>query len=94
MTSQDYDILFNKNFDILISNVCLSETPDYYRENILNNILKNCKYTFIIDGDGYKVDYNKWLLDTVGKYFEKVTSIESGYAKCMVIVGKKNKYET
>lgn len=87
--AQDYETLFDKEFDIFVSNVCLSETPDYYRDKLLNNILKKCKFVLIIDGDGYKKEYNTWLVDTVKKYFPEVESKPSGYAKCLAIAGKK-----
>jgi ubiquinone/menaquinone biosynthesis C-methylase UbiE len=87
--SQYFEGLFDRKFDIFISNICLSETPDYYRDTLLNNILKNCKFVLIIDGDGYKKEYNTWLTDTVKKYFTEVEIKNSGYAKCLAIAGKK-----
>ena len=89
VNAQDFETLFGREFDIFISNVCLSETPDYYRDDLLNNILPNCKYVMIIDGDGYKLEYNDWLGNTVKKYFTNVEIKDSGYAKCLAIVGKK-----
>lgn len=67
--SKNYKQIFNKSYDLFVSNVCLSEVPDYYREDIFNNVLPNCKSVFIIDGDPDQITFNIWLKESITKHF-------------------------
>ena len=46
--SHDYDQVFEKEYDMIISIQCLSETPEYYYKSILNNV--KASSCFILDG--------------------------------------------
>jgi phospholipid N-methyltransferase len=88
--SKNYKQTFNKSYDLFVSNMCLSEVPNYYREDIFNNVLPNCKNVFIIDGDVDQITYNNWLKESIAKYFkvinivDKPTAISRG---CFAIAG-------
>jgi SAM-dependent methyltransferase len=64
--------LLNSKFDLFVSNFCISETPAEYREQVLEDILPNCKYAFLIDGDGKNPKFDEWLENKLHKHFEKV----------------------
>ena len=87
--SQDYTNLFGRKFDLLVSNVCLSETPAYYREDLLANVLPTCNKVFIIDGEGLDLEFNDWLKNIIAKHFTEVQVTQTNYAKCFAICGTK-----
>lgn len=87
--SRDYEVLFNRKFDLFVSNLCLSETPSYYHTNIFNNILPNCERIMIIDGDDYLEGYNDLLMEAVKSTFTKVDVRDSGVCGCWAIYGEK-----
>jgi hypothetical protein len=66
---EDSKKLVGKEFDLFISNICLSETPEKYRQFLFDEIMPNCKRCFIIDGDGKDDSYNEWLEKSVKTYF-------------------------
>jgi len=51
MTVDEIDNLVGQEFDIFVSNICLSETPKEYRERLLNNVLPTCQRLYVINGD-------------------------------------------
>lgn len=72
--SDRYKDLFDKKFDLLVSNICLSELPVDYREDLLNGVLPNCDSVFIIDS-GY-VGFSSWLEQKITKFFTDVCFLE------------------
>lgn len=86
--SKDYKKSFNRSYDLFVSNMCLSEVPDYYREDIFDNVLPNCDSVFIADGDAEN-NFNDWLIESIKKNFEVVHIEETGYYKCIAISGYK-----
>lgn len=89
--SSHYQTLYGKEYDLFVSIMCLSEVPDYYRENLGNNIFPRCKNIYIIDGDSEDPAFDKWMISTVEKNFTYVDCQPSGYYTCLVVSGKKNK---
>lgn len=89
--SQNYKDLFEKKFDILISNVVIPETPKKYREDLLNHVIPNCSTAFIIgqltggwvDGDEYK----NWILDLFRSNYDNVHRELTSYKNCHVLIG-------
>jgi len=64
-----YTTLFDKKFDLLISNICISELPELYANDLLDNVLPNCKSVFIIDS-AIK-EFRVWLETKLIKYFDE-----------------------
>ncbi len=71
--------LFDKKFDLFISNICLSETPKEYRKELLDNVLPNCKTLFVLNA-GYKAhpllddgNFNVWLEQIVRSNFDETS---------------------
>lgn len=65
ITSREYENIFLKEYDLLVTNFALPETPEYYWRDIYDKVkVKNC---FIID-DGPNDDYenirNEWAKST------------------------------
>lgn len=60
------------NYDLFVSNICLSELTPEYRQEIFDCIMPLCKRCFIIDGDGKNDSFNKWLEDEVRANFNDV----------------------
>ena len=84
----DFEMLFDENFDLFVSNICLSETPREYRETFLNGVLPNCARLYIINADkrahpdldgGY---FNAWLEETIRKFFNRVVIKPISYNIC------------
>jgi hypothetical protein len=68
----DVDGVMDKEFDLFVSNICLSETPVEYRQRIFEDVIPNCKRCFIIDGDGKNDSFNQWLGKSIGDNFSHV----------------------
>ena len=86
--SQDYESLFSKKFDLIMSHYCLSEVPEYYRNNLLDHVMPNSKMAFIIDGDGFRPEYNGWLKAMFEKHYKKVCVEDTKvYKYCPAYVG-------
>lgn len=49
VSCDDYEELSYKDFDLCVSNLCMSELPEDYRDSLLVDVLCNCKYAFFID---------------------------------------------
>lgn len=98
--SQKYQELFNKNFDLIVANVVIPETPKKYREDLLNNIIPNTKYSMVIGQLGGEKDvsvynddkpneYKEWILDLFNKNFNIVNKELTPYCGCYVLTGEK-----
>lgn len=89
VVSQDYESLFDKQFDLFVSNVCLPETPDYYRVNLCSNVLPRCNFAFIIGGDDKNEadGYGKWIRDLFNCTFSQVAELPTGYCSTFAIGG-------
>lgn len=89
--AQDFRNLFNQKFDLVVSNICIPETPKEYREELLNNIIPNTQRAMIIgqlngvwvDGDEYEV----WLKGLFENSFNKVSCELTPYRNCHALVG-------
>ena len=64
--SFEYEKIFEKEYDLLVSIQCLSETPPYYSDNIFSNI--KVSNTFIIDGNPDMLEFDKRLLEFTETY--------------------------
>lgn len=59
-------------YDLFVSNICISETPPEYRQSVVDKIFPRCKRCFIIDGDGKNESFNEWLEKSVQDNFDGV----------------------
>lgn len=84
--SKDYEQVWNKPYDLFVSTFAISETPLYYKDNIYEYIIPNCKMVFIVDGDANN-NFNNELIKMMQKNFSNVTYKDSGMHKSMVITG-------
>lgn len=53
--------LAKQEFDLLISNYCLSETPVEYQQWVYNHLFPKCSRAFIIDGDQKQPTFEREL---------------------------------
>ena len=83
--------LQNQKFDILISNVCLCETPLSYLEYIGEFILPNCKNVFIIGGGYNNPQFYFWIIERLNNLYNKVIIKPSNYKYCVLGIGKEKK---
>lgn len=65
INAEDIRLLEKKEFDLLISNYCLSETPIEYQQWVANNIFPYCKKIDLID-----MDRNEGLFEKVKDVFD------------------------
>jgi 16S rRNA A1518/A1519 N6-dimethyltransferase RsmA/KsgA/DIM1 with predicted DNA glycosylase/AP lyase activity len=86
--SKDYEQVWNKPYDLFVSTFVISETPFYYKDNIYEHVIPNCKTVFIIDGDANH-DFNNELIKMMQKNFSNVAYQDSGMHKSMAITGSK-----
>jgi phospholipid N-methyltransferase len=91
----DYKTLFDTKFDILISNICIPETPKEYREDLLSNILPNCKASMILgqltgpwDVTG---DYQQFIMNVYNNTYKKVLVSPINYKQCYSVIGYENR---
>src|SRR5690606_11790145 len=82
--SENIENLHGYKFDLFISNICLSETPDDYRQMIIDNIWPNCKRLFVIDGCRTTKEgrYNEWLGWQVKNHFPVSVIQDMPYSIC------------
>lgn len=91
--SQNYKDLFGEKFDLIVSNVCIPETPKNYREDLLNNVIPNTKFSMIIgqltgkwvEGNEYEV----WIKNLFNNNFSEVKCELTPYARCYALTGEK-----
>lgn len=93
ITSNSFRNTFNKKYDLIVSNICIPETPKEYREELLNNIIPNTKYAMIIGqltGDWVVEDeYEVWIKSLFNNNFLDVKCKLTNYKNCYVLTGKK-----
>ena len=70
VSDEDYKSLFNKKFGLLMANVCLSEMPREYSDDLLDNVLPNCNAVFVIDSK--KEEIADWIEEKIRKNFTYV----------------------
>jgi phospholipid N-methyltransferase len=90
--SQDYKKLFNQKFDVLVSNVVIPETPKDYREDLLNNVLPNCKSSMIIcqikEKDDVGNDPMEFFFDELyNRVYTNVVFELTSYRNCYCLIG-------
>jgi ribosomal protein L11 methylase PrmA len=92
--SQNYKELLNQEFDLIVSNICIPETPKEYRENLLNNIIPNTKSSMIIGqltGDWVEgTEYEDWIMSLFNNNFDVVSCKLTPYENCYALVGNKH----
>ena len=92
--SQNYKDLFDRKFDILISNVVIPETPKEYREDLLNNVIPNCNSAFIIGqliGPWAKgEEYKNWILNLFNSNFNNHHYELTPYKNCYALSGNQS----
>lgn len=86
--SQNYKDLFNEKYDLLVANVVIPETPKKYREDLLNNVIPNCKNAMII-GMFLDKEYEIWIKDLFNKNFDVVKCELTQYLNCYCLTGEK-----
>ena len=91
--AQNYENLLKERYDLIVSNICIPETPKEYRENLLNNLIPNCRNSMIIGqlvGSWVKDDeYKNWILNLFNKNFDIVKIELTNYKNCHVLTGTK-----
>lgn len=85
--SQDYASLFGRDFDLFVSNVCLPETPGYYRETLCEGVFPGCRSAFVIGGGAKGDPYNEWIKKVFGSHFKHVSVADTGYCSTFAIGG-------
>ncbi len=85
------ETLFQQEFDLFVSNICLPETPKTYREALLNNVIPHCKSAMVLgqlsgpwDPDG---SYEGWLTDLFRSVYSTVIIEPIQYADCRAVIG-------
>lgn len=93
--AQNYRNLFDIEFDLIVSNVCIPETPKEYRENLLNNIIPKCSHAMIIGqlaGDWVEgSEYEDWIKKLFDNNFEIVHCELTPYKNCYALTGSDSK---
>jgi len=87
--SKDYRNLFGKEFDLLVANVVIPETEKNYREDLLNNVIPNCKNSMIIGQMDSDNGYKKWIMELFNKNFDVVKCELTTYLNCYALTGEK-----
>jgi putative sugar O-methyltransferase len=90
-SATDIDLAHITKYDVFISNICMSEMPHPWRQEIIEKVWPNCKAVFIIDGDSNDITYDMWLASCLKRYFDIVQIIpfKSVWKGQSVYVGRK-----
>jgi phospholipid N-methyltransferase len=90
--AENYVDLFGLNFDVLVSNVVIPETPKKYRENLLTNVIPRCKASMIIcqikeeDSEGNE-PMELFFSELYNKVYNKVIFEQTSYRNCYCMIG-------
>lgn len=83
------------NFDLVVSNVCIPETPKKYYTDLLELVVPKTKNIMLINQIEGKWDdgsYKEWITNLFFDYFETVILEKTNYANCYCMIGKE--YDT
>ena len=88
-TAEEYWDVFDIDFDFIVSNICIPETPKEYREILLDNIVPRSKAAMIIGqlsgfGDDEYEDYIKKLFKL---NYKTIKCIKTDYCNCYALIG-------
>lgn len=86
--SKDYEQVWNKPFDLFVSTFVISETPFYYKDNIYEHVIPNCKTVFLVDGDANN-DFNNEMIKMMQKNFSNVVYEYTNMHNAIAITGSK-----
>ena len=89
--SKNYKDLFVEKFDLFVANVVITEIEKEYRENLMNNIIPNCKNSMVITQIDFNGEYGKWLMNLFNTNFDVVTIKLTAYKNCYALTGEKIK---
>jgi hypothetical protein len=70
--SRNIETLKGRRFDLFISNICMSEIEQTWRQAIIDTLWPNCFSLYCIDGDSNNTEFDKWLIGEVGNKFDMV----------------------
>lgn len=89
--SSCYSDTFDTPFDLVVSNVCIPETPKNYRESLLNNVIPNTKHAMIIGQlTGSWVEgseYEDWIRELFDNNFTTTNCELTPYKNCYTMTG-------
>jgi protein-L-isoaspartate O-methyltransferase len=71
-SATDIEYAHATNYDLFISNICMSEMPQEWRQEVVDRIWPNCKTLFVIDGDSNNKAFDVWLEEQIKKHFSTV----------------------
>ena len=90
--SQKFETIMKNKFDLVVSNVCIPETPVKYRQRLLNNLLPRAGAAMIIGqltssstipDDGY----GEWIKNLFESSFDKTSCTLTDYKGCYAWIG-------
>ena len=86
--AEEYKKSFSKQYDVLISNVCIPETPEEYRTDLLNNLIPLSKSAMIIGQlDETGQDYKNWITGLFSNNYQNVLCDLTDYKNCYALIG-------
>jgi hypothetical protein len=91
--SQDYRTIYNTKFTLVVSNVCLPETPIDYREDLIDHLFLRCWGAFIIGGNDPEKRFVDWMKDKFLSTFKNVNFVPTGYCNTTCFIGFEAKNE-
>tara|TARA_R110002012_G_scaffold284162_1_gene474846 strand:+ start:1349 stop:1969 length:621 start_codon:yes stop_codon:yes gene_type:complete len=91
--SSEYESIFNKPFDLFVEMNCLTETPEYYQQNIMDHVFPNCKNVILFDGDGAKPEWVETMLGRLSSLFHTVNVVEYRGAQKAILAQNPKKNE-
>ena len=96
--SRDYKTLLERSFDLVVSNVCIPETPKEYREKLLNGVIPRSNASMIIgqlrwEGSKFKGpddgEYEEWIRGLFKGAFGEFDCVLTPYCNCHALIGEK-----
>lgn len=81
VSCHDVESLYGAEFDLFIAATCMSETPQEYRNQIVENIWPNCKRLFVTNADQRAHpdlddgNWDEWLENAINRHFNSYTKI-------------------
>ena len=86
--AEEYKDSFSKEYDVLISNVCIPETPKEYRRDLLNNLIPMSKSSMIIGQlEETGQDYKDWITKLFRENYDNVLCDLTDYKNCYALIG-------
>jgi len=87
-SSEEFETVMTMEFDLVVSNICIPETPREYHHHLLSNLLPRAQSAMIIGQiTEMGINYETWLKGLFVNSFDRQSCILTSYKNCYAWTG-------